>query len=206
MGPPRASVSGGPADEVPRMKSDDDVVRQVRNGNREAFATLVRAYQSRVFGLVLMVLRSPAAAEDVTQDAFVRAFRNLDRYDDARPFYPWVAAIAIRLAHNRLRQHGRTMRREGTPIDEAPAPAAAPVALDALIASERTRNVWAMVASLPARERAAVVLHYRDGLPVRDVAVALGVTDGTIKTMLFRARRHMRERLTAEPRGSGESA
>jgi RNA polymerase sigma-70 factor, ECF subfamily len=51
---------------------------------------------------------------------------------------------------------------------------------------------------LPARERTAVVLHYRDGLPVRDIAAALGVTDGTIKTMLFRARHRMRERLSPE--------
>ena len=186
--------------------SDGDVVRQVRNGDRDAFATLVRASQSRLFGLVLMIVRSPAAAEDLTQDAFVRAFRNLHRFDDTRPFYPWLAAIAVRLAHNWLRQHGRTMRREGTPIDEAPAPAEAPVALSTLIADERSRSMWAMVASLPARERAAVILHYRDGLPVRDIAVALGVTEGTIKTMLFRARRQMRERLTTDLRASEGSA
>lgn len=186
--------------------SEGDVVRQVRNGDRDAFAPLVGAYQSRLFGLVLVIVRSPAAAEDVTQDAFVRAFRNLHRFDDTRPFYPWLAAIAIRLAHNWLRQHGRMMRREGTPIDEAPAAVEAPVALSALIADERSRSMWTMVASLPARERAAMILHYRDGLSVRDIAVALGVTDGTIKTMLFRARRQMRERLTTDLRGSGESA
>lgn len=186
--------------------SDGDVVRQVRNGDRDAFAILVRGYQSRLFGLVLMIVRSPAAAEDVTQDAFVRAFRNLHRFDDTRPFYPWLAAIAIRVAHNWLRQHGRTLRREGTPIDEAPAPAEAPVALSALIAGERSRSMWTMVAALPPRERAAVILHYRDGLPVREIAVALGVTDGTIKTMLFRARRQMRQHLTTDLGDSGGSA
>jgi RNA polymerase sigma-70 factor (ECF subfamily) len=179
---------------------DAGVVRQVRKGDQNAFATLVRAYQSRVFGLVLMVVRSPTGAEDVTQDAFVRAFKNLHRYDDTRPFYPWLAAIAVRLAHNWLRQHGRTLRREGTPIDNAPAPTEPAAALSALIAHERSHRVWAMVASLPARERVAVILHYRDGLPVRDIAATLGVTDGTIKTMLFRARRQMRERWSPESR------
>jgi RNA polymerase sigma factor (sigma-70 family) len=158
-GPGRANREGAerpsPADEVPRRRDDGRVVRQVRQGDRDAFATLVRAYQLRLFGLLLMIVRSPAGAEDVTQEAFVRAFRNLHRYDDTRPFYPWLAAIAIRLAHNWLRQHGRTMRREGAAIDQVAPPAEAPVALDALIAGERSRRVWAMVASLPARERAA---------------------------------------------------
>jgi len=159
---------------------------------------LVRAYQARVFGLVLMIVRSPPAADDVTQEAFVRAFRNLHRYDDRRPIYPWLAAIATRLAHNWMRQHGRTARREGTPIDAAPAPSTPPAALTDLIAGERRRQLWTTIASLPARERTAVVLHYRDGMAVRDIAAALGVTGGTIKTMLFRARRHMRERLSPE--------
>ena len=59
-------------------------------------------YQGRLFGLVLMMVREPAAAEEVTQDAFVRAYTHLDRYDQ-RPFYPWLATIAVRLAQNRLR-------------------------------------------------------------------------------------------------------
>ena len=200
MGSPRATVSGGPGGEVPRQQLDGDVVRQVRQGDHNAFVALIRAYQARVFALVLMIVRSRAAAEDVTQDAFVRAFRNLHRYDDTRPIYPWLAAIAIRLAHNWSRQHGRTARREGTPMDAAPAPATPPAALTDLIADERSRQLWATVASLPTRERTAVILHYRDGLAVRDIASALGVTDGTIKTMLFRARRQMRERLSQESR------
>jgi RNA polymerase sigma-70 factor, ECF subfamily len=182
-------------------ESDADVVRQIRQGDHDAFAALVRAYQARLFGIVLTVVRSPSAAEDVTQDAFVRAFRNLHRYDDTRSMYPWLAAIAIRLAHNWSRQHGRTARREGTPMDAAPAPATPPAALTDLIADERSRQLWATVASLPARERTAVIFHYRDGLSVRDIAAALGVTDGTIKTMLFRARRQMRERMSPESRG-----
>ena len=201
MGSPRASVLGGPGDEVPRLKRDGDVVRQVRQGDHNAFAALVQRYQARVFALVMMVVRSPAAAEDVTQDAFVRAFRHLHRYDDTRPIYPWLAAIAIRLARNWLRQHGRTARREGTTMGEAPAPATPPAALTALIAVERNRQLWTTVASLPSRERTAVILHYRDGMAVRDIAAALGVTDGTIKTMLFRARRQMRERMSQDSRG-----
>jgi RNA polymerase sigma-70 factor (ECF subfamily) len=172
--------------------TDRDVVRDVRSGDREAFGHLVRAYQGRAFGLVLMMVREPAGAEEVTQDSFVRAYTHLEHYDDSRPFYPWLASIAVRLAQNWLRRHGRTVRREGTSLESAPEPAAPAGSLVALIADERSRGLWQSVAALPSGERTAVILYYRDEMAVGDIARALGVTAGTIKTLLFRARRHLR--------------
>ena len=177
--------------------SDRDVVHDVRQGNRDAFGGLVRAYQSRLFGLVMMMVRDRAGAEEVTQDAFVRAFTHLAHYDERRPFYPWLASIAVRLAQNWLVVRGRTVRREGTALESAPEPGAEPGALSALVADERRRELWDAVASLSSGERTAVMLFYRDEMAVGDVARALGVTTGTIKTLLFRARRHLRERLGA---------
>jgi RNA polymerase sigma-70 factor (ECF subfamily) len=162
----------------------------------EAFGRLVHTYQGRLFGLVLMMVRQPAGAEEVAQDAFVRAYTHLDHYDEARPFYPWLASIAVRLAQNWLRRHARTTRREGTPLESAPEPATTEAALAALIADERGRELWQAVAALPSGERTAVILYYRDEMAVRDIARALGVTTGTIKTLLFRARRHLREQIT----------
>lgn len=163
----------------------------------EAFGRLVQTSQGRLFGLVLMMVRQPAGAEEVAQDAFVRAYTHLDHYDETRPFYPWLASIAVRLAQNWLRRHARTERREGTPLESAPEPAATAAALTALIDDERGRELWQAVAALPSGERTAVVLYYRDEMAVRDIARALGVTTGTIKTLLFRARRHLRGRLNA---------
>ena len=174
--------------------ADAELVLDVRRGDRDAFAELVRRYQGRLFGLTLMMVRLPAAAEDVTQDAFVRAYTHLDYYDVQRPFYPWLAAIAVRLAQNRLRQHGRTAKREGAPLDEVTEPAAVEAdALEILISDEGSRRLWRAVAALPSGERTAVILYYRDEMAVGDIAAALGVTRGTIKTLLFRARRHLRE-------------
>ena len=178
--------------------SDRDVVRDVRRGNRDAFAHLVRAYEGRLFGLALMMVRDPAGAEEVAQDAFVRACTHLDHYDDRRPFYPWLASIAVRLAQNWLRRRGRTVRREGASLDSVPEPCTVAAALTTLIANERDRRLWQTVSALPSGERTAVMLYYRDEMAVRDIARALGVTSGTIKTLLFRARRHLRERLGTE--------
>ncbi len=179
--------------------SDRDVVGDVRRGDRETFGHLVHRYQGRLFRLVLMVVRQPAGAEEIVQEAFVRAYTHLDRYDDRQPFYPWLATIAVRLAQNWLRRHGRTVRREGAPLERVPEPAATAAVLTALIANERSRQLWQAVAALPSGERTSVILYYRDEMAVRDIARALGVTTGTIKTLLFRARRHLRERLEAAP-------
>ena len=176
---------------------DRDVVRDVRRGDRHAFGNLVERYQHRLFSLVLMMVRQPAGAEEVAQDAFVRAYTHLDQYDEARPFYPWLAAIAVRLAQNWLRHRGRTVRREGAALEAAQEPAGAAAALSALIADERDRALWQAVAALSSGERTALILYYRDEMPVRDIARALGVTTGTVKTLLFRGRRHLRARIGA---------
>ena len=173
--------------------SDAEIVGAVRDGDRDAFGELVRRYQRQLFGLVLMVVRDPGGAEEVTQDAFVRAFAHLDVYDERRPFYPWLATIAVRLSHNWLRRHGRVVRREGTAIDDTREPERPATALQELIADEESRRVWTAVSALPSGERTAVTLYYRENIPVNDIARALGVTAGTIRTLLFRARRRLRQ-------------
>jgi len=175
--------------------SDGELVRAVRGGDADAFGHLVRAYQGRLFGLVLMMVREPAGAEDVTQEALLRAYRFLDDFDVERPFYPWLAAIAVRLSQNWLRQHGRTARREGATLDQVPEPQSTDAALHDLLSDEQGRRLWHAVAALPSGERTAVTMYYRDEMSVGDIALALGVTSGTIKSLLFRARRRLRGRL-----------
>jgi RNA polymerase sigma-70 factor (ECF subfamily) len=174
-----------------------EAVRSVRRGNRGAFGLLVARYQRRLFGLTLMVVRDPSAAEELAQDAFVRAFTRLDRYDEQRPFYPWLATIAVRLSQNWLRLHARTAGRAGSALDPNLDEAVSVDPLAELVADERSRHLWRLVARLPSGQRTAVVLHYRQDMKVADVARALGVTSGTVKTLLFRARRRLREAMTA---------
>ena len=114
--------------------ADRDIVADVRRGNRDAFAHLMRRYQGRLFGLALMMVREPAGAEEVVQDAFVRAFTHMERYDDRQPFYPWLASIAVRLAQNWLRARGSIVRHEAAPLDSVPEPGGPAGALETLIA------------------------------------------------------------------------
>lgn len=171
-------------------------VRAVCEGNREAFSPLVNLYGKRIFGLVLMIVRDPSGTEEVTQDAFVSAYTHIDRYDAGRPFYPWLVAIAVRHAQTWLRRRQRTATREGASPDAGiEAPAAGIDTLDTLIADERGRSLWRRVAALPSGQRTVVILYYRQEMKVGSIARTLGVTGGTVKTLLFRARQSLRQSL-----------
>jgi RNA polymerase sigma-70 factor (ECF subfamily) len=164
----------------------------VRSGDPEAFGVLVERYEKRVFGLALMVVRDRAGAEEVTQDAFLRAFRRLDLYDLSRPFYPWLATIAVRLAQTWRQRRARTDEREGAELAPAREPRATSDPLAELLRDETSRRLWRRVVSLPPGERTSVFLFYRQELKVNEIASALGVSAGTVKTWLFRARGKLR--------------
>jgi RNA polymerase sigma-70 factor (ECF subfamily) len=169
------------------------VVKAVRSGDRDAYARIVDLYQRRLFGLTYMMTRDAAGAEEVAQDTFVRAYNHLHAYDLHRPFYPWLAAIGVRLAQNWLVRRARLTSREGTALDPDRDPAAGEDdALSRMMTDERKRELWQAVASLPSGERTAVLLFYKQGLNVGEAAHAVGVADGTIKTLLFRARKRLR--------------
>ena len=172
-------------------------VQAVRNGDRQAFGTIVNSFQRRLFGLVLMMTRNPAGAEEVVQDAFVRAFNHLHAYDDRRPFYPWLSTIAVRLAQNWLVQRARTSAREGAELlPEHDAESSEGDPLTEMIEDERDRRLWSSVAKLASGERTAVILYYRQDMSVGEIASAIGVSTGTIKTLLFRGRQHLRRELS----------
>jgi RNA polymerase sigma-70 factor (ECF subfamily) len=181
---------------------DAEIVRAaiaaVRRGDRDAYARVIELYQRRVFGLALMMTRDPSGAEEIAQDAFVRAFVHLDGYDRTRPFYPWISTIAVRLAQNWLVRRTRLSAREGAELDpDRSVPAGAPDPLTTL-----DRRLWQSVAALPSGERTAVILYYRQDMSVGEIAGAVGVTSGTIKTLLFRARKRLRHLLADAPSGT----
>lgn len=175
-------------------------VALVRRGDSDAFGRIVELFQRRLFGLALMMTRDPSGAEEIVQDAFVRAFVNLVSYDDTRPFYPWISTITVRLAQNWLVQRRRVNTREGTELDPHLATAvAATDPLTGLITDESDRRLWQSVSALASGERTAVILFYRQDMSVREIASALGVNGGTIKTLLFRARQKLRRTLGDAP-------
>ena len=93
-------------------ESEDSVcVRRVLNGEQYAFNEIVRRYEQRVFSLLFMMTRDRSGAEEVAQDAFLRAYANLQTYDPQRPLYPWLATIAARLGINWVNRTGARQKR-----------------------------------------------------------------------------------------------
>ena len=191
----RELTTGNPAPEPTRAEALREAVAEVRAGRRDSYERVVELCQSRLLSFAVSLLKDYAAAQELTQDAFVRAYRYLDRFDDRRPFYPWLATIAFRLAQDRWQQQRRDRelaRRYGAASEEG---VARDDPLRTVVADEESSRLWQAVEGLPGGERAAVLLFYRQELKIREAAGVLGVSSGTVKTLLFRARRHLRETL-----------
>jgi RNA polymerase sigma-70 factor (ECF subfamily) len=165
------------------------LVERAKRGDRSAFGRLLRRHQRRVFALGLRWLRNADDADDLVQETFVRAWQALHRFDESRPFAPWLLTIAA----NRARTMAARAR-PGEEIDEetawhGPSPA------DDAESSALARDVRAAVAALPEEQR--VVLHLRavEELSYREIADALDVPIGTVMSRLSRARETLRKRL-----------
>jgi RNA polymerase sigma-70 factor (ECF subfamily) len=173
------------------------IILAVQNGNHQAFGTLVSQYQARIFGLCLVILKTYAEAQEVAQDTFVRAFAYLDRFNLDQAFYPWLATIAVRLAQSRLKKAAQDMHRDTAYLAEPSRQGVVPQSpLEGLIQDEARRDIWSRVSGLSEGQRTVVFLFYREEMRIADVAMALGVTEGTVKTLLHRARKNLREHMS----------
>jgi RNA polymerase sigma factor (sigma-70 family) len=187
-----------------RMETSDSLCERLAARADGAFAELVVAHQDLVFGVALRVVADPATAEDVAQDAFVRAYRALGRYDDQRirelQLRAWLARIALNAARNALRA-----RRQHSDLDDAAAALVAPDASPLRLAEQSDeRRMWArLLAGLPDRYRLAVALRYVDDLSYAELAEVLERPLGTVKSDVHRGVALLRAAYDAEQRALG---
>ena len=173
------------------------LVERSRGGDQAAFRELVVLHQDRAYGLALRITRSPADAEEVAQDAFVRAWLALARFRGESSFATWLHRIVARRALDRLSQLKARRGRE-VEVDEAeslPDPVAPRPAAGDLGAATRGRRLERLVMELPAAQRMAVTLYYYEDKSVEQVATILGMPENTVKTHLSRARTALRAAL-----------
>jgi len=188
---------------------DSFLIARARQGDLRAFEEIVRLYQRRVYGVALRIVRAHDVADDVAQEAFVRAWRSLDRFELGRPFGPWVCRIAANLAVNHVRSP--RAREEGLPEGHGETPAADPGPLGAVLDAEARRVLDEAVATLPAEQRAVFVLRAVEEMSYAQIAEALGISPGTVMSRLFRARERLAKALApylgaaAERRKAGAS-
>ncbi len=187
----RARGVAGPARESVAADPDRDLAERARRGDEAAFRALVERHRDRVFAVARRVVRSDADAEEVAQDAFVRAWRALPEFRGESRFGTWLHAIAVRRALDRAETLGRRRGREFA-LDTAPEGAGAVGGPDpeALL---RARRLDGLMGELSGVQRAAVSLYYFEDHSVERVAEALGLPGNTVKTHLSRARAVLRE-------------
>jgi RNA polymerase sigma-70 factor (ECF subfamily) len=142
------------------------------------------------FRVAFSVLRHRQDAEDVAQDAFVRAHRNYHRLRDRNRFRAWLVKTAWRLAIDRCRAERRRQRREQHTGAQQPENVATTVEAD-----QRAARLWAAIDALPARLRTVIVLAGIKGHDLREVSALLDIPEGTVKSRLFAARRRLKTHL-----------
>jgi RNA polymerase sigma-70 factor (ECF subfamily) len=166
------------------MPTDEAIIQLVQAGRgREAFDQLVPAYRRRVFGLAYSILRERSAAEDLAQEAFVKLWQALPRYDGRAKLSTWVYAITRNAAVSALRSRRRSLSMSDEAVlAEVEAIAAAPGA------EPGDAGLRRQVEALPEKQRQAVTLYYLDERSVEEVAEMMGIPVNTVKTHLHRAR------------------
>jgi RNA polymerase sigma-70 factor (ECF subfamily) len=169
-------------------------VDRLRAGDRRAFEDLVRLQQHRVYGLALRMLGNPADAQDVAQEAFLRAHRGLAEFRGDARLSTWLYAIVSRLCLNRLAGSERRLNRQGEET-LAQLPDAAPGPDQALERGELEEALHRAIAELPDERRIVVVLRDVEGLAYEEIAEVLDLPVGTVRSRLHRARLDLKEKL-----------
>ena len=170
-----------------RAPSDDPLLAQrAAAGDRAAFEALVRRHSGQVYGLCRRLVGDAAEAEDRAQEAFLKAFRHLDRYDPARPFLPWL----LRIARNACLDALRARRAWGPLPEQLPADEAAPP-----VDWGVRQQVGEAVEALAPQQRAVLHLRFALGLSGPEIAAELGASPGAVRACLHRALHTLRRRL-----------
>ena len=178
---------------------DEELALQVRQHDQLAFETLLTRHEDRVFHLALRIVGRAEEARDVAQEVFLAYWEDPSAYRPTARFTTWL----YRVTSNRSISHLRTraIRRvfsfsDNDPTESAPDPEEP--ADDRVVREERDTTLQTEIGKLPARQRAALHLRYEVGLPVAEVAMALGISFKSAESLLFRAKVTLRDRLRLE--------
>jgi RNA polymerase sigma-70 factor (ECF subfamily) len=185
---------------VTASDTDQQLVQRAQRGDLRAFDLLVLKYQGRIGALVSRYVNDPGDVEDVTQEAFIKAYRALDKFRGDSAFYTWLYRIASNAAKNHLVAKGRRPGADAT-IEDAEgfeqagliSESSTPEAV--LMSEELAQVVAEAMEALPEELRAALTLREFEGLSYDDIAAVLDCPVGTVRSRIFRARESIDERV-----------
>ena len=177
------------------MTSENELIRLAQSGDGEAFCQLARRYERRIFSLALPYCRSAHDAEDLSQEAWLKAYRSLRSFRGESSFYTWVRQITINTFLN-YKRRAKMLDKEVIPTDaeglEHPHARSVEESLNDKILVEK---VMQALGELTSQQRLIFLLKHREGMTYDEIAASLGCSAGTVKKSLFRAVLKLRERL-----------
>jgi RNA polymerase sigma-70 factor, ECF subfamily len=186
-------MSGGRPDDI--GEPDEELVRLFLEGDQTAFATLVRRHERRVYNLAYRMLGRIEDAKEATQEALLSCFRHLDRFRGEAAFTTWLHRIAVNSCYDVLRKRTPQPVEDDELFERIPASDHADSTATAI-------DVQRALMKVPREFRAVLVMHDVQGLPYEDIAEALGVPLGTVKSRLHRGRVALARAMTGEPEGA----
>jgi RNA polymerase sigma-70 factor (ECF subfamily) len=183
-------------------ESDLVLVKRVQRGDKSAFDLLVRKYQHKVVKLVLRYVRNPAEAEDIAQEAFIKAYRALPQFRGDSAFYTWMYRIAINTAKNQLASRDRSPIAYDLDLTDPEESHSVQTKLqdpdtpEGMALTEEIRGIVnSAIEGLPEELKTAIVLRELDGLSYEEIAAAMECPVGTVRSRIFRAREAIDKRL-----------
>jgi RNA polymerase sigma-70 factor, ECF subfamily len=175
-----------------------ELVRKCRAGDARFYEPLVRAYEPQGLRLALGMMGNAEDAQDALQDAFVKAFRSLDRFDPARAFGPWFFQILRNQCRDLLRRRKARFNLEvvGDGLLDRKADPNATSRSRREDRAEAKRILWGALERLPEDQREVIVLKELQGLRYQEIASVLNIPEGTVASRLFNARAALKDALT----------
>jgi RNA polymerase sigma-70 factor (ECF subfamily) len=158
---------------------------------RQLFQVHLTAHFPKVYNYVLRLVRRPATAEDLTQDAFLKAWQAFDQYDAQKPFQPWIFQIARRTALDYFRKHREFANPDVLAEQSTKTPSPEQNALN----QEKTQRLESALQQLPEAQRTAVFLYYVEHLDMSELAQVMKSTKSGVISLLHRARQRMKKNL-----------
>jgi RNA polymerase sigma-70 factor, ECF subfamily len=200
--PPPTQLAGSPEEKQPMGVSSEaakpaerKLVEASQNGDKRAFGELVRMHQKRLFRYIYGLVGSFDQAEDIVQDAFVRAYGAIKTFRAEYSFYPWVSTIARNLAYNHVNREGKKES-----LDQISEKGYDPVStdlgpLDQLLTAEADSRFYRALMSLPVNYRSVFVLRHFENMDYVQISNYLKIPPGTVDSRLFRARQMLMKEL-----------
>lgn len=189
------------ANSLKKVNVDAALIDEIKKGDKEAFSLLVQKYQVRIFKLVNRYIHDPAEASDITQEAFIKAYRALAKFRGDSAFYTWLYRIAINTAKNHILTRSR--RIVETDVESADTEEAmSKVTLQEfyppdkiLLSNELEDVILEVIEHLPTELRIAITLREIEGLSYEEIAERMDCPIGTIRSRIFRAREVIEKRI-----------